>query len=130
MALYKTLFYFLTSLAPLQGTGRLDAYDKSLSKERNYTKGKIQDRIRRAEEKIAAYLEELEQTDKTEAEEQVKAIEAAILALVELRTELEGYLERVTCGEETQVSLTDPDSRLMKTKGGMSVSLNIQTDTV
>ena len=26
MALYKILFYFLTSLAPLQGTGRLDAY--------------------------------------------------------------------------------------------------------
>ena len=26
MALYKSLFYFLTSLAPLQGTGRLDAY--------------------------------------------------------------------------------------------------------
>ena len=97
------------------------------SKDRNYTKGKIQDRIRRAEEKIAAYLEELEQTDKTEAEEQVKAIEAAILALVEHRTELEGYLERVTCGEETQVSLTDPDSRLMKTKDGMSVCLNVQT---
>ena len=97
------------------------------SKDRNYTKGKIQDRIRRAEEKIAAYLEELEQTDRTEAEEQVKAIEAAILALVEHRTELEGYLERVTCGEETQVSLTDPDSRLMKTKDGMSVCLNVQT---
>ena len=28
-------------------------------KDRNYTKGKIQDRIRRAEEKITAYLEEL-----------------------------------------------------------------------
>ena len=50
-------------------------------KDRNYTKGKIQDRIRRAEEKIAAYLEELERTDKeTESEDQARTIEAAILA--------------------------------------------------
>ena len=98
------------------------------SKDRNYTKGKIQDRIRRAEEKIAAYWEELEQADKgTEAEDQVRTIEAAILTLEERKAELEGYLEQVTCGEETQVSLTDPDSRLMKTKDGMSVCLNVQT---
>jgi len=97
-------------------------------KDRNYTKGKIQDRIRRAEEKITAYLEELEQADKEmAAEDQVRAIEAAVQALVERRTELEGYLESITCGEETQVSLTDPDSRLMKTKDGMSVCLNVQT---
>ena len=32
MALYKTLFYFLTSLAPLQGTGRFDAYYSLVSK--------------------------------------------------------------------------------------------------
>lgn len=98
------------------------------SKDRNYTKGKIQDRIHRAEEKITAYLEELEQTDKaTVAGDQVIAIETAIQTLVERRTELEGYLESITCGEETQVSLTDPDSRLMKTKDGMSVCLNVQT---
>ena len=100
------------------------------SKDRNYTKGKVQDRILRAEEKIAAYLKELEQTDKeseSESEEQVRTIEAAVRVLVERRTELEGYLERITCGEETQVSLTDPDSRLMKTKDGMSVCLNVQT---
>lgn len=98
------------------------------SKDRNYTKGKIQDRIRRMEEKIAAYLEELEQTDKeTAAEDQIRAAEIAIQALVKRRTELEGYLKSITCGEETQVSLTDPDSRLMKTKEGMSVCLNVQT---
>lgn len=97
-------------------------------KDRNYTKGKIQDRIRRAEEKISAYLEELEQADKeAEAEDRIKGIETALEALMERRTELEGYLERVTSGEETQVSLTDPDSRLMKSKEGMSVCLNVQT---
>ena len=54
------------------------------SKDRNYTKGKIQDRIRRVEEKITAYLEELEQTDKeTVAGDQVIAIETAIQTLVE-----------------------------------------------
>ncbi len=94
-------------------------------KDRNYTKGKIQDRIRRAEEKIAGHLKELEQADQeTAANEQLKEIEAAVRALVERRTELEGYLESITCGEETHISLTDPDSRLMKTKDGMSVCLN------
>ena len=97
-------------------------------KDRNYTKGKIQDRIRRAGEKITAYLEELEQADKERAvEDQIRAIKTAILALVEHRREMEGYLESITGGEEAQVSLTDPDSRLMKTKDGMSVCLNVQT---
>ena len=35
MALYKTLFYFLTSLAPLQDTGRLDAYAIPLENTKN-----------------------------------------------------------------------------------------------
>ncbi|WP_295747072.1 hypothetical protein [uncultured Oscillibacter sp.] len=70
----------------------------------------------------------MERIDKEmESEDQARTIEAAIVSPVERRTELEGYLERITWGEETQVSLTDPDSRLMKTKDGMPVCLNVQT---
>ena len=37
------------------------------------------------------------------------------------------YPETLQSGDETQISLTDPDSRLMKTKDGLDVCLNIQT---
>ena len=104
------------------------------SKDRNYTKGKIDDRISRIEGKIAAYLEELDKLDeavKSESqlasENRVKSLEEVISILTERKAVFEEYRERVSGGEETQISLTDPDSRLMKTKDGMAVCLNIQT---
>ena len=103
------------------------------SRDRNFTKGKLDDRISRIEEKIAAYLEELDKLDAAEKSESQleskssKSLHEAISILAERKAVLEKYRNRVSCGEETQVSLTDPDSRLMKTKDGMAVCLNIQT---
>ena len=104
------------------------------SKDRNYTKGKLDGRISRIEEKIAAYLEELDKMDadaQRESELETtsggKSVQETISILTERKAMLEEYRDRVSCGEETQVSLTDPDSRLMKTKDGMAVCLNIQT---
>lgn len=103
------------------------------SKDRNFTKGKIEDRIRRIEEKIDSYLSELERLDQIDEVDHLQTprdrqqIEEILLKLNERKTALEGYRDEVTCGEETQVSLTDPDSRLMKTKDGMEVCLNVQT---
>ena len=103
------------------------------SRDRNFTKGKLDDRISRIEEKIATYLEELDKLDAAEKSESQleskssKSLYEAISVLAERKAVLEEYRDRVSCGEETQVSLTDPDSRLMKTKDGMAVCLNIQT---
>ena len=123
----------------------LDLYGKDLiavdgskfkawnSKDRNFTKGKIEDRIRRIEEKIDKYLSELERLDQIDEAERLpvlrdkEQIQEIILKLQERKAVLEDYKGEVTCGEETQVSLTDPDSRLMKTKDGMEVCLNVQT---
>lgn len=100
------------------------------SKDRNFTKGKIDDRIRRIDEKIAAYMEELDRADAgmdTEESAESKKMREAVAALNDRKAILEGYKSSITCGEETQISLTDPDSRLMKTKDGMDVCLNVQT---
>lgn len=123
----------------------LDLYGKELiavdgskikawnSKDRNFTKGKIEDRIKRIDEKIAAYLADLECTDQmedidhfTETCDRAK-IQELIARLKERKTVLMDYHSEVSTGEETQISLTDPDSRLMKTKDGMEVCLNVQT---
>ena len=102
------------------------------SKDRNFTKGKLDYRIRRIDEKIAAYMEELDREDAgTDAQEgaveKSNRLQEAIAALNDRRAVLEGYKSSITGGEETQISLTDPDSRLMKTKNGMDICLNVQT---
>lgn len=101
------------------------------SKERNFTKGKIADRIHRIDEKVEQYLDEMNAADATEdAEENRIDYDRCMKNIEELLEKKEMYLEMesaVNSSEETQVSLTDPDSRLMKTKDGMMVSLNVQT---
>ena len=104
------------------------------SRDRNFTKGKIDDRISRIDKKITNYLEELDRLDESAESEEAavdltkkRNLHEAIAALKERKRVLEGYKSDITCGEETQVSLTDPDSRLMKTKDGMTVCLNVQT---
>lgn len=98
------------------------------SREKNFTKGKIADRIRRIDEKVMAYLEELDKIDASvnsdddaDTLNKKKNMQEAINALKGRKSVLEGYKSNITDGEETQVSLTDPDSRLMKTKDGMTI---------
>ena len=101
------------------------------TKDRNFTKGKISDRIRRLNDKIEQYMEELEQEDTAENVARTDAhsakAEDSLRQLTERRTILENYQEQLKSGDDTQISLTDPDSRLMKTKGGLDVCLNVQT---
>lgn len=124
----------------------LDLYGKELiaidgsklkawnSRDRNFTRGKIDDRIRRIDEKVTEYLEELDKLDESADSEDAAAdlvgnkdLQEAIALLKDRKRVLKGYKSNITCCEETQVSLTDPDSRLMKTKDGMTVCLNVQT---
>lgn len=102
------------------------------SKDRNFTIGKIKDRIRRIDEKIESYFSEMNKCDLNDCSDndndnQVKKIQNLIKQLEDRKAVLKEYEATTSCGEDTQVSLTDPDSRLMKTKDGMQVSLNVQT---
>ena len=92
------------------------------SKRNNYSQNKLNNRIGRLDERISGlrerlgvYLDEIEKNDKLDE-------------LEERKTKYEGYKERIEGGEVSEVSTTDPDSRLMRQgNGGADVSYNVQT---
>ena len=100
------------------------------SKDRNFTRDKLKDRVKRIEEKIEKYMEELDEGDAEEAKEKKKSAEEIrriIEELKERKGQYQGYAEEMEKAGETQKSLTDGDSRLMLANGKMDICYNVQT---
>ncbi len=100
-------------------------------KERNFTKEKLKDRLKRIEEKIEKYLKELEAGDEAEAgiaeEKSAEKIQAIIKKLMERKDRYETYEKELEESGKKQKSLTDGDSRLTLSNGRMDVCYNVQT---
>ena len=99
------------------------------SGERNFTEAKLNKRLQWIEEKIEEYLAALQREDEVESNErEVSAAElqAKIAALQERQLVYEGLKEQLAESGEKQISLTDPDARLMKGRQGHHVSYNVQ----
>jgi transposase len=101
------------------------------SKDRNFTKGKLKDRLERIDLKIEEYLRELEnaglEEDSVEKEKTVAEINKIVKNLKERKTEYQAIEKELEETGETQKSLTDPESRLMLANGKMEVCYNVQT---
>ena len=100
------------------------------SKKRNFNEKKFKRSIKDIEDKIDKYLDEMDENDRKE--EGVKRpskedIEAAIEKLKERKGKYKDLLKEMKERGDRQVSLTDPDSRLMKKGCGTEVSYNVQT---
>jgi transposase len=99
------------------------------SKERNYTVKKLEKLISWAEERIEEYMKEMDKGDEREngtnglTSEELKE---KIAELGKRRERYEGMKKALSEGEQTQISLTDPDARLMRTRHGMDVCYNVQ----
>jgi transposase len=99
------------------------------SSKRNFTQKKLRRMIREIDDKIDQYLKELDRQDKQEAGPQS-------LSREQLKEKIEGYKERraqyeqlksdLDQGGESQISLTDPESRSMRVGHGVEVSYNVQ----
>lgn len=100
------------------------------SADRNFTEAKLQKRLQWIEEKIAKYLAALQAEDEAESpgEDQGSAVELAakIAALQERQLVSEGLKEQLAESGAKQISLTDPEARLMKGRQGRHVSYNVQ----
>lgn len=103
------------------------------SKDRNFTKNKLDDRIKWLNAHTDEYLRILKEMDEQEDHEETpeqltrEGIEAK---LKEVQKRLSRYKSYQKLMEETgisQLSLTDADARLMKNKNGFAVSYNPQT---
>jgi len=89
------------------------------------------DRIKRIDEKTEEYMKELEANDKAEGGSAGNKTAAEITGIVkELAARKERYqaiAKELEESGETQKSMTDGDSRLMKTRNGTDVCYNVQT---
>lgn len=100
------------------------------SKERNYTRGKLKQVIAREQAKISEYLEALAAADEAEEEEpelSAEQLKEKIGRLERYLAEHEALERELEASGESQISLTDPDARMMKTAHGSEVSYNVQT---
>lgn len=101
------------------------------SKQRNFNEAKLAEALKRLDEKIARYLKEMEESDRSADDDdgnrtQNKQLKEKIAKMKEKRHE---YLQAQNVMSETgqkEVSLTDPESRLMKNNGKLDVCYNTE----
>jgi transposase len=108
------------------------------TRDKNFTRGKVERRRAQLEESVARYLEQLDTADRQEPSEELAAKTAHLREkLVKLESEMQrlAAMERLMLASpDQQVSLTDPDSRSMATSGrgsgvvGYNVQVAVDTD--
>lgn len=101
------------------------------SKDRNFTKKKTEHRLREIDRAIDRYLDTLAENDQNEEKAQTPRIDKEVLEekiqrLRDRRSEILAMVEQMKQEGQDQVSLTDPESRSMKTGGGFNVCYNAQ----
>ena len=100
------------------------------NRDRNFTRAKLERRMREIEESINRYLAELDTADRQEPEiAQAKAgrLHEKIAALKVQMRKLKDVEAELHQAPDKQISLTDPDARSMKTRGHGIVGYNVQT---
>src|ERR1700761_1249208 len=102
------------------------------TRDKNFTKGKVERRRQQLEESVSRYLAQLDTADLQEPSETLAAKTAHLKEkLTKLAIEmqrLEAYEQAMLTSPDQQISLTDPDSRSMATSGRGSgvVGYNVQ----
>lgn len=104
----------------------------SNAKDRNFTAHKLDDRISWLDSHMQDYLRQLDEMDALEEPTESDVVTRGIVEkrLAEAKERLERYEGYRRLLEETgasQISLTDADARLMKSKNGFAVAYNVQT---
>lgn len=100
------------------------------SSQRNFTKAKVKKYLQELEERIDGYLQELDEADAQElASKPLSAdqLKAKIEQLQARQEKYQGYLAQMEESGESQLSLTDPDSRSMPKSPKAPVAYNVQT---
>jgi transposase len=100
------------------------------SKDRNFTLNKLDDRLERLDNQIDDYMHLLEKTDANEKDERSfskEEIEEKIKTLNERKKLYTGYRDTMEQSGDSQLSLTDRESKLMKMNEGYGVGYNVQT---
>jgi transposase len=99
-------------------------------KGRNFNADKLQRRLQELDQKIAAYLKELDANDAADEGQgraDPEAVRQALHLLESRKAQLRQHQQALQSSGERQVSLTDPDARAMQSGGGGAVvGYNVQ----
>jgi len=102
------------------------------TRDKNFTRGKVERRRTQLEESVARYLAQLDTADRQEPSEALAAktahLKEKLAKLEEEMAKLAAYERQMLATSDQQISLTDPDSRSMATSGRGSgvVGYNVQ----
>lgn len=114
--------------------GELVAVDGSKFKavnsgQRNFTEKKLERRLQELDQKVERYLDEMDRTDRSEKDSgsDKEELKQKIEKLKERKGRYEELLKELGASGQSQVSLTDPESRAMALTPRGEVSYNVQT---
>ena len=114
--------------------GELVAVDGSKFKavnsgQRNFSQKKLEERLKKIDEKVERYLDEMDRGDEEGKDTEISATELKqkIEKLKERKGRYEELLKELGASGQSQVSLTDPESRAMALTPRGEVSYNVQT---
>ncbi|MEJ2377489.1 MAG: IS1182 family transposase [Pseudolabrys sp.] len=102
------------------------------TRDKNFTKGKVERRRQQLEDSVARYLAQLDTADLQEPSEALAAktahLKEKLAKLASEMQKLEAYEKEMLASPDQQISLTDPDCRSMATSGRGSgvVGYNVQ----
>jgi transposase len=126
--LCKDLNLFGCELIAIDGS----KFSASNSNRRNYTQNKLEKLIKKIDRKVDHYLQQMDQGDENESSVSDISTEELNDKINQLKKDKAKYQElqsKIRQSGNSQISLTDPDSRMMKTQQGMDVSYNVQIVT-
>jgi transposase len=122
----KEMNLFGRELIGIDGS-KFDAVNHS---SKQYTKKKVEERLAEINTYIAAFYAELDNGDTQEEPEGAESdcsLEEKIAAMIREKDTFEGLQKQMEESGETQIALTDPDSRLMTASTGRrDMSYNVQ----
>src|SRR5690349_8603970 len=123
--LCKQLDLFGRELLAVDGT-RIKAVN---NKDRNFTRASLTEFIRLADKKLDDYLQRLDHADAAEtgtSGSRIENLAEKIAAVRGRRERCQEMLAELDCTGESQISLTDPDSRAMAAHTRVAVGYNAQ----
>jgi transposase len=108
------------------------------TRDKNFTKGKVERRRQQLEESVARYLAQLDTADLQEPSETLAGktahLKEKLSKLASEMQKLEAYEKQMLASPDQQISLTDPDCRSMATSGrgsgvvGYNVQVAVETE--
>uniref|UniRef100_UPI003EBC7A90 transposase n=1 Tax=Falsirhodobacter sp. 1013 TaxID=3417566 RepID=UPI003EBC7A90 len=121
VVLCRELDLFGRELIAVDGT-RIKAVN---SRERNFTKAKLAKAMADSDERLARYLQQLDEADKDGEDASqggtVERLQEKIAVIRERRGRLEAHGKALADSGEDQISLTDPDARAMHSSSRVGV---------